>query len=111
FRDLQTSLVVDSDATISPQAEYLLNADGHLEITKRFSGASPRCEEVLVKAIHPSADGFNDLFSLTIAQLRRRAQDLGIDLTGVNQAVKSAIRHAIWNSVPREALRLAEIQL
>lgn len=39
FRDLQTSLVVDSDATISPHKEYLLNGDGHLEITKRFSGA------------------------------------------------------------------------
>lgn len=111
FRDLQTSLVVDSDATISPRNEYLLNADGDLEITKRFSGASPKCEEVLVKAMHPSAERFNDLFSLTIAQLRRRAQDLGVGLEGVNQTVKSAIRHAIWNSVPREELGLTEVQL
>jgi putative ATP-dependent endonuclease of OLD family len=111
FRDLQASLIVDSDATISPQSEYLLNADGYLEITKRFSGASPKCEEVFVKAMHPSADRFNDLFSLTIAQLRRRAQDLGIVLDGVNQTVKSALRHAIWNSVPREALGLTEVQL
>ena len=111
FSDLQTRLVVDSDATISPQNEYLLNADGHLEITKRFSGASPKCEEVLVKAMHPSADRFNDLFSLTIAQLRRRANDLGVVLDGVNQTVKSAIRHAIWNSVSRDTLGLAEVQL
>lgn len=111
FRDLQTSLVVDSDATISPRNEYLLNADGNLEITKRFSGVSPKCEEVLVKAMHPSADRLNDLFSLTIAQLRRRAQDLGVSLEGVNQTVKSAIRHAIWNSVPREELGLTEVQL
>lgn len=111
FRDLQTNLVVDSDATISPQNEYLLNADGHIEITKRFSGASPKCEEVLVKAMHPSADRFDDLFSLTIAQLRRRAQDLGVSLEGVNQTIKSAIRHAIWNSVPRDALGLTEVQL
>jgi energy-coupling factor transporter ATP-binding protein EcfA2 len=111
FRDLQTSLVIDSDATISPRNEYLLNADGNLEITKRFSGASPKCEEVLVKAMHPSADRFNDLFSLTITQLRRRAQDLGVNLEGVNQTVKSAIRHAIWNSVPQEELGLTEVQL
>jgi putative ATP-dependent endonuclease of OLD family len=111
FRDLQTSLVVDSDAIISPQNEYLLNADGYLEITKRFSGASPKCEEVLVKAIHPSVDQFNDLFSLTITQLRRRAQDLGVVLDDVNQTVKSAIRHAIWNSVPRDALGLSEVLL
>ncbi len=111
FSDLQVSLVVDSDATISPQNEYLLNADGYLEITKRFSGASPKCEEVFVKAMHPSADRFSDLFSLTIAQLRRRAQDLGVVLDGVNQTVKSAIRHAIWNSVPRDALDLTEVQI
>jgi predicted ATPase len=111
FHDLQTRLIVDSDATIAPQDEYLLNADGFLEVTKRFSGSSPKCDEVLVKAMHPSADRFSDLFSLTIAQLRRRAQDLGVDLEGVNQTEKSSIRHAIWNSVPREALALREIQL
>lgn len=111
FRDLQPRLIVDSDATISPQDEYLLNADGLLEITKRFSGASPKCEEVFVKAMHPSADRFNDLFSLTIAQLRRRAQDLAVSLDGVNQAVKSSIRHAIWSSVPLNTLALREFQL
>jgi predicted ATPase len=111
FRDVQARLIVDTDATIAPQNEYLLNADGLLEVTKRFSGASPKCEEVFVKAMHPSADRFNDLFSLTIAQLRRRAQDLGVSLEGVNQAVKSSIRHAIWNSVPRETLELREVNL
>ncbi len=111
FRDVQTRLVVDSDATISPVSEYLLNADGLLEITKKYSGASPKCEEIFVKAVHPSAEHFNDLFSLTITQLRRRAQDLGVNLDNVNQTVKSAIRHAIWNSVTREALALQETQL
>ena len=111
FRDIQPALIVDSDATISPQSEYLLNSNGLLEITKKFSGASPKCDEVFVKAMHPSAERFNDLFSLTIAQLRRRAQDLGANLDGVNQTVKSAIRHAIWNSVPLEALALQEVQM
>jgi putative ATP-dependent endonuclease of OLD family len=111
FGDLQSSLVVDSDATISPQGEYLLNADGFLEITKRFTGASPKCEEIFVKAMHPSAEHFNDLFSLTIAQLRRRAQDLSVNLDVVNQTVKSAIRHAIWTSVPVDRLALNEAPL
>jgi putative ATP-dependent endonuclease of the OLD family len=111
FTDVQSRLVVDTDATISPQNEYLLNSDGSLEITKKFSGASPKCEEVFVKAMHPSAERFNDLFSLTIAQLRRRAQELGVNLDGVNQAVKSAIRNAIWNSVPAATLALTEVQI
>lgn len=111
FRDLQPSLVVDSDATISPQDEYLLNADDFLEITKRFAGATPKCEEVFVKTMHPSAEHFNDLFSLSIAQLRRRAQDLSVNVDAVNQTVKSAIRHAIWNSVPPDSLAISERSL
>jgi len=111
FREVQMSLVVDSDATISPQSEYLLNSEGLLEITKKFSGASPKCDEVFVKAMHPSAERFNDLFSLTIAQLRRRAQDLAVNMDGVNQTIKSSIRHAIWSSVPPHALALQEVQI
>jgi len=109
FGDIPTTLVVDTDALISPHDEYLLNRDGRLEIRKRFSGAAPKCEEIHVKAIHPTAPNFDDLFSLTIAALRRRAQDLGVDLAGVNRAVKSAIRHAIWASVPLEDLGLEEV--
>lgn len=111
FRDIQPSLIIDSDVMISPYSEYLLNANGLLEITKRFSGASPKFEEIFVKALHPSLDGYNDLFSLTIVQLRRRAEELEVDLEGVNQTVKSAIRHAIWSSIPTESLMLQEIQL
>lgn len=42
FRDLQARLIVDSDALIAPQNEYLLNADGLLEIKKVFSGTPPQ---------------------------------------------------------------------
>jgi len=95
FDNIPITLIVDSDASISPNNEYLLNSDGRLEIKKRFLGAAAKCEEIHVKAVHPTAQNFNDLFTLTIAQLRARAQLLGIDLTGINQTVKSAIRHAV----------------
>jgi putative ATP-dependent endonuclease of the OLD family len=111
FDNIPAALIVDTDASISPNTEFLLNRDGRLEIRKRFSGATPKCEEIHVKAIHPTAPNFNDLFSLTIAALRQRAQGLGVDLSGVNQTVKSAIRHAIWSSVPLEDLRLEEVSI
>lgn len=111
FNQIPPNLVVDTDAVISPHNEYLLNSAGCLEIKKKFSGASTKCEEIFVKAVHPTAENYDDLFSLTIAALRQRAQTLGVDLTGVNQTVKSAIRHAIWSSVPVENLRLEEISI
>ena len=111
FDAIQSRLVVDSDALISPASEYLLNARGLLEVTKRFTGATPKCEEVFVKAVHPTAPRFNDLFGLTIAELRRRAQELDVDLQGVNQTIKSALRHAIWSSVPQADLQLQEVAI
>jgi len=111
FSELQPQIVVDTDAIISPQREYLLNADGQLEIRKSYSGASPKCEQVYVTALHPSVENFNDLFDLSIVQLRQRARTLGVQLDGINQTIKSAIRNAIWDSVNSEALGLSEVQL
>ena len=111
FDHIPTELVVDTDAVIAPHGEYLLNHDGRLAIRKRFSGAALKCEEIYVEARHPTAPNYSDLFSLTIAALRQRAQALGVDLIGVNQTVKSAIRHAIWSSVPLESLQLDDVSL
>lgn len=104
FDDIPEQLIIDTDNLISPASEYLLNNDGKLEITKVFSGAALKCEEVFINALHPSAENFNDLFSLTVAQLKARARAMEIDLGGVNETIKSALRHAIWLSVPDEEL-------
>lgn len=111
FNSIQAALILDSDALISPATEYLLNAQGQLEVTKKFTGATPKCDQVFVKALHPTAPRFNDLFDLSINDLRRRAQALNVDLQGVNQTVKSALRHAIWNSVPQADLELQEVAI
>ena len=99
FGDVQPHLVIDTDATIQPVREYLLNQDGRLEITKRFSGATPKCEEIFVNAFHPTTDKYNDLFAMSIAQLKARLKELSIDGAKVNLTVKSSLRHAIWNSL------------
>lgn len=108
FSEIPANLVIDTDSAVSPRDEYLLNANGYLEIKKSFSSSTPKCDSVLVRAIHPSAPNFNDLFGLTIAGLRARANALGVDLTGINQTIKSSIRHAIWASVPTADLHLQE---
>jgi AAA15 family ATPase/GTPase len=111
FDDIPTSLIVDTDNLIYPHNEYLLNSNGKLEIMKVFSASTPKCEEIFLRAVHPQSENFNDLFSLTIGNLRSRARDLNVDLSGVNEAVKSSIRHAIWSSVQTDMLNLMEVQI
>jgi hypothetical protein len=88
FKEIPEQLIIDTDNLISPASEYLLNPDGKLEIKKVFSGASPKCEQIFIRAVHPTAEYFGDLFSLTIAQLRARARELGVDLEGVNETIQ-----------------------
>ena len=111
FDNLPNNLVIDTDNIISPSNEYLLNNDGLLEIKKVYSGASPKCEEVFLNALHPTAENYNDLFTLTVAQLRTRANSLDVNLDGVNETIKSALRHAIWNNIQDSELEKRLINL
>ena len=111
FGDIPENLIIDTDNLISPLNEYLLNSENKLEVRKVYSGAALKCEEIYLNAVHPTVENFNDLFSLTVAQLRTRARQLEIELGAVNQTIKSALRHAIWSSVPVSALSKDVVEL
>jgi AAA15 family ATPase/GTPase len=111
FGEIPNQLIVDTDNLISPATEYLLNNDNKLQIKKVYSGASPKCENVYIHAFHPTAENFNDLFSLTVTELRTRARELNVNLEDVNQTIKSALRHSIWLSVPSESLQKQMVDL
>jgi putative ATP-dependent endonuclease of OLD family len=111
FDDIPEQVIIDTDNLISPASEHLLSAENKLEIRKVYSGAALKCEEIYIHATHPTAENFNDLFTLTVAQLRTRARDLEIELGDVNQTIKSALRHAIWSSVPEIELSKAVVEL
>lgn len=111
FDEMPSELLIDSDNLISPANEYLLNSDSLLEIKKVYSGAAPKCESVYLSSVHPTAENFDDLFTLTVAQLRTRARTLNVSLEEINETIKSAIRHAIWSSVPRNELSTQLVDL
>jgi putative ATP-dependent endonuclease of OLD family len=111
FDDIPEQVIIDTDNLISPAGEHLLSADNKLEVRKVYSGAALKCEEIYIHATHPTAENFNDLFSLTVAQLRSRARVLEIELGDVNQTIKSALRHAIWSSVPEIELSKEAVEL
>ena len=96
--EIQTDLVIIDDTVPTSLAEeYLLNADGLLEIHKKYSGQlqSPKCTDISAYAIHPSIENASDLLQLKRNQLRTRATKLGINLEHVDQNINKELRAAI----------------
>ena len=99
FDELPTSLIIDDQHSTSLQSEFLLREDGNLEIVKLYdcNAAKGKLTGVFAKARHPNTNGIDDLLSLKITELRTKAQQRGVDLTGINQAAKAQLRRAIWD--------------
>ena len=102
FDNLPNEVIIDETNPINLAEEYLLNTDGYLEIEKVYKGTSPSHKETYIIAYHPSNENVDDLLRLKITPLKTRARDLGVDLNGVNQTVKSEIRKRIWESTELE---------
>lgn len=102
FSDLPDSLVIDEQYATTLAAERLLRTDGKLEIIKVYDciAAKGKLSAAYAKALHPSEAGVDDLLSLKLTELKTKAKQLNIDLSGVNQAAKAPIRQAIWNATP-----------
>lgn len=112
FDELPNSLTLDAASTTNLGDEYLLNKDGDLEIHKVFdcSSGSPK-SRIVACALHPTADGCDDLLDLKNPELKKRLQDKNIDTTKVNQSINPSIRKALWDSCMDLKLSLREIEL
>jgi ABC-type cobalamin/Fe3+-siderophores transport system ATPase subunit len=110
FDDLPAALVLDAQATTSLADERMLTAEGTLRIKKAYRcGLLRPKEDVFVRAVHPTAQGFDDLLELNNAALKKRLGDLGIDTSGVQQNSNPSIRRAIWSASPD--LELSEVDI
>lgn len=99
FDELPSSLVIDTQSSTDLASEYLLNADGQLEVTKSYkrNAAKGALRSVCAMAVHPTASDYDDLLTLTLPKLKARATSLNVNLSGTNQTVSSQVRQAIWN--------------
>ena len=59
FTELPGNVVIDATFQTTFADEYLLNADGELEVIKRFNGK--KCTNVLIHANHPTNENCADL--------------------------------------------------
>lgn len=113
FEDFPEEIVLDDTNPTTLSVENLLNEEGRLEIHKLYSGhlVTPKCTGVYARAIHPSAEGVSDLLQLKNSDLKKRAKDLNVDLSGIDAKVNAQIRRCIRESVPDLALTVTLIPL
>lgn len=97
FEDLPEELILDETAPTNLSAEYLLNVDGNLEITKVYNCSidKPKLTSLRLKVMCPVATQVNDLITLKIEDLKSRAEMLGVNMSGVKKTIKRDLRAAI----------------
>lgn len=112
FENFPSSIVIDTRSETTLADEHLLNADGFLEITKKWdcSLKTPKCT-IFAQALHPTAEDCADLLQLKQNELKARAIKLGGDLKAVDQRSNTALRRAIRAAVGELALQPCEIPL
>lgn len=113
FADLPTKVVLDENFSTTFQVEHLVNAEGRLEIIKTYSGhtAAPKCTSIAANALHPTAEGASDLLQLKNSELKKRAKDLKVDLTAVDQKINAQLRQSIREFVDDLNLQLVQVPL
>ncbi|KWT66424.1 ATP-binding protein [Comamonas testosteroni] len=101
FGNLPDELVLDETVPTNLGSEYLLNADGNLEITKIYNCSieKPKLTSLYLNIFCPAAEKARDLISLKIEELKIRAEEVGVDMGTVNKTVKRDLRAAIRSKV------------
>ena len=106
FSELPISIVIDSTVETSLANEYMLNANGLLEVVKKYKNGGKA--SVFIHAYHPTNPCCGDLLLKKNSDLRKIIKETGIDCE--NQKVNSIMRKAIWERYS-ENLELQEVEI
>lgn len=84
FTDLPDEVILDDTNPTKLSTEFLLNAEGKLEIHKFFNGAlqKPKCRSIEAYTIHPTVDWAKDLLQLQNPTLKNEPKSW-ISILGV----------------------------
>ncbi|HRB16940.1 MAG TPA: AAA family ATPase [Nitrospira sp.] len=101
FDNLPSEIVLDETNRTTLQTEHLLNSAGDLEILKRYKRSALKDPSIFLIANHPTATAFDDLHTLKITDLKKRAREKGVADSEVADGRASASwRLAIWGKAP-----------
>ena len=93
FSELPEKIVIDSCVETSLQDEFMLNADGQLEVVKKYKNGGTG--KVFIKAKHPTNDKCAELLLKKNSELKKIIRSENIECE--NQSVNAKMRRAIWN--------------
>lgn len=106
FADLPEHIVIDSTVETTLQDEYMLNAEGKLEVTKKYkNGGSAK---VFIRAQHPSNPKCDNLLLKKNTDLKKIVQTENIECE--NQTINALLRKVIWNNFQND-LQLADTEI
>jgi predicted ATP-dependent endonuclease of OLD family len=96
FDELPITLTLDARSETTLRTEWLLNRDGDLEIVKQYDCKLKTPKESVFAYAFTSDDArVVDLLQIKNDALKRRAEELGCDLEGVDKRSNAALRAAI----------------
>ena len=93
FSELPTSIIIDSSVQTTLASEYMLNADGFLEVVKKYKSGGKA--SVFIHAKHPTNPDCKDLLLKKNAELKRIITSKGIECE--NQSINATMRKSIWD--------------
>lgn len=105
FDELPEAIVLDENAETSLSQEYLLNAEGALEIVKTFKATSGKLERTAIRCQHPSDQVLSTLLSLKMPELKKLGEQRGVVDAVADKRVASLWRQAIRNSAAPMAVQ------
>lgn len=111
FSDLPKEVSVDTSATTSLLDEYLVNKDGDFEVVIKYpcTASSVNKPEPHIRCQHPTADGYSDLLTLKLADLKARGKELGAKAD--DERVNNSWRKAIWSQAPKLEIKEVELKI
>ena len=95
FVDLPEALVLDENAETSLAQEYLLNAEGALEIVKTFKASTGKLERTAIRCLHPEDQALAGLLSLKMSDLKKLGDQRDVAEKVEDKRVASQWRQAI----------------
>jgi len=99
FSGMPLEVVLDATEPTSPEEEGLLNSEGQLEIRKIFTFGARKTSSIYLNCSQPSDARLSNLLSLKNTPLKNLAEELNVDLEGVNRRKNPPIRQAIRNKI------------
>jgi len=104
FENIPDQIVLDTTTQTSPTEEGLLNNENQLEVKKVFTFAGEKSVAIFLIANYPSDVRLSNLLSKKNSLLKIYAEELGIDLDGINKTKNPPIRKRIRDFIGGEKI-------